>query len=238
MITSRLEQPTPVRTVDEHASQVLASDLIEHLPSVEPLPVKYAFLKRALDIVFSAIFLELAFIPMLLIALVVKLTSKGPAFYTCERIGLGGKPFKFLKFRTMRVDADDHLHKLLEHNEKDGPIFKMEEDPRVTPIGAFLRKYSLDELPQMIHVFTGKMTLVGPRPPLRREVMEYTPGNLGRLSVKPGLTCYWQVNGRSDLSFEQWMEMDQQYIRDMSFWTDLKILAKTPLAVLSGRGAY
>jgi len=237
MITSRLGEAI-VDKYEEEVAAVALDSAFGRLPVVEPLHVKHAAAKRALDIVFAALFLTIALVPMLIVALLVKVSSRGPVFYSSERIGLGGKPFKFLKFRTMRVDADDHLHMLLEHNEKDGPIFKMEADPRVTPIGAFLRKYSLDEVPQMIHVLTGQMTLVGPRPPIRREVMLYDAECLSRLSVKPGLTCYWQVQGRSDLSFEKWMELDAKYLQDMSFWTDLKILSQTPIAVISGRGAY
>jgi lipopolysaccharide/colanic/teichoic acid biosynthesis glycosyltransferase len=237
MITSRLNdaalgEAEPVRA----AAFVDAVPAIAH--QVAPRRVSYAFAKRFLDIIFASVFLAIFALPLLLVALLVKLTSRGPAFYVSERVGLGGQRFKFYKFRTMRVDAEEQLHELLAHNEKDGPIFKMEQDPRVTPIGAFLRKSSLDEVPQMIHVLTGKMTLVGPRPPVPREVEFYSCEEWQRLSVKPGLTCYWQIQGRSDLDFETWMELDRKYIEEMSFWTDLKILAKTPIAVLSGRGAY
>lgn len=237
MITSRLNDA--VASEPEEVGAVAYLDAIPATPPrVEVRRVPYAFAKRMLDVVFSAVFLAIFAVPLILIALLVKLTSHGPAFYVSERVGLGGKRFKFYKFRTMRIDADERLRDLLQHNEKDGPIFKMESDPRVTPIGAFLRKFSLDEMPQMIHVLTGKMTLVGPRPPLPREVSFYSEDEWTRLSVKPGLTCYWQIQGRSDLDFETWMELDRKYIDDMSFWTDLKILAKTPVAVISGRGAY
>jgi lipopolysaccharide/colanic/teichoic acid biosynthesis glycosyltransferase len=138
----------------------------------------------------------------------------------------------------MYVDADRRLAELMHHNEKDGPIFKIKDDPRITPIGRFLRKFSLDELPQLVHVFSGTMSLVGPRPPLSREVDHYDNFALQRLSIKPGLTCYWQILGRSDLSFDAWMELDHRYIREMSLWTDLKILLKTPLSVFKGNGAY
>lgn len=239
MITSRLNdavvsEPEEVGTVAFLDARPAGSDKVD----VEVRRVPYAVAKRGLDIVFASVFLLIFALPLAIIALLVKFTSRGPAFYVSDRIGLGGQRFKFFKFRTMRVDADERLHEILHHNEKDGPIFKMEADPRVTPIGAFLRKFSLDEMPQMIHVLTGKMTLVGPRPPLPREVMFYTDDEMQRLSVKPGLTCYWQIQGRSDLDFETWMELDRKYISEMSFWTDLKILAKTPIAVISGRGAY
>ena len=144
----------------------------------------------------------------------------------------------FLKFRSMYPDADRRLTDLMADNEKDGPIFKIVDDPRITPLGRMLRRYSLDELPQLLHVFRGEMSMVGPRPPLRREVEQYGPEELLRLSVKPGLTCYWQIMGRSQLTFEQWMELDRHYIETMSFWIDIGILFKTPVAVLRGFGAY
>ncbi|HVL37883.1 MAG TPA: exopolysaccharide biosynthesis polyprenyl glycosylphosphotransferase [Fimbriimonadaceae bacterium] len=207
-------------------------------PSIRTRQVPYAPFKRFLDIVGSVILLVLLLPVYLLIALSVRLTSKGPVFYKCDRVGLGGRVFKFVKFRSMYVDADERLGALMQQNEKDGPIFKMKRDPRITPVGRFLRKYSLDELPQLVNVFKGEMSLVGPRPPLPREVEQYDDYAMQRLSVKPGISCYWQIMGRSDLSFQEWMDLDHRYIREMSFWTDLMILLKTPLAVLRGRGAY
>jgi lipopolysaccharide/colanic/teichoic acid biosynthesis glycosyltransferase len=205
---------------------------------VLPCRVRYAGAKRVFDLVLSSVGL-LVFFPLIcLIAVAVKLTSKGPVFYKSERIGHCGRPFMFLKFRSMYPDSDRKLAELMNNNEKDGPIFKITNDPRVTPLGRFLRKFSLDELPQLIHVFCGEMSMVGPRPPLRREVEQYGPDELCRLSVKPGLTCYWQIMGRSRLSFDEWMELDRQYIENMSFWTDIRILVKTPVAVLKGFGAY
>jgi len=144
----------------------------------------------------------------------------------------------FLKFRSMHTDAEARLEELRQQNEKDGPVFKIAKDPRIIPLGRFLRRSSLDELPQLIHVLMGQMTLVGPRPPIRHEVMQYDSEALERLSVKPGITCYWQIGGRSNLSFERWIELDRQYIRDMSLGTDLKILLRTPIAVFTGKGAY
>lgn len=138
----------------------------------------------------------------------------------------------------MHVDAEKRKVELLALNEHSGPIFKMKRDPRITPIGRFLRKYSIDELPQLFSVLRGDMSLVGPRPPILSEVATYGPDEVERLRVKPGLTCYWQIMGRSDLSFERWMELDRDYVRDNSFWLDLKILVRTPEAVIKGRGAY
>lgn len=215
------------------------SDVAFPLPMpVTPRKVPYAFAKRVFDIVVSAIALLLLLPLFVIIAIVVKLTSPGPVFYKSTRLGLCGRPFTFIKFRSMQVNADQLLPDLKKFNEKDGPIFKMKGDPRVTPVGRFLRKYSLDELPQLYSVLIGDMSMVGPRPPIPSEVMEYDEYAMQRLSVKPGVTCYWQVMGRSRLSFEEWMDLDHRYLREMSFWTDLKILLKTPLAILRGDGAY
>ena len=205
---------------------------------VEPAPVSYAFAKRALDIVGAAIILLLLLPVFIVLALAIKLTSTGPVFYRSTRVGLCGRPFTCIKFRSMRPDADKLIQMLQAENEKDGPIFKMKNDPRVTPIGRFIRRYSLDELPQLWSVLVGDMSLVGPRPPIPREVEQYDAFCAERLRVKPGITCFWQVMGRSHLSFQEWMELDQKYIREMSFWTDLRILLKTPLAVLRGDGAF
>jgi len=205
---------------------------------VTPKEVEYASLKRLLDIIGSIILLTLLLPFYIICILAIKTTSPGPVFYSSRRVGLGGRTFKFVKFRSMYTDADKRLNLLLDKNEKDGPIFKMESDPRVTPIGRFLRKYSLDELPQIVHVLTGQMSLVGPRPPLPREVALYDQYALERLSVKPGLTCYWQICGRSRLTFEEWMKLDHKYMEEMNIWTDLKIIAKTPICVLKGDGAY
>ncbi len=198
----------------------------------------YRFSKRVLDLVGTTLILIVLSPVILIVMAAVKLHDRGPIFYKSTRIGLCGAPITFWKVRTMVVDADRMLEKLREQNEKDGPIFKMKDDPRVTPIGRVLRRLSLDELPQFLSVLTGEMSLVGPRPPLPHEVLQYKPQDLERLRVKPGITCYWQVMGRSDLTFEQWMELDRRYIRDMSFWLDLKLLCKTPFAVLKSSGSY
>lgn len=205
---------------------------------VRPRLVVYRIQKRFLDIM-GAAFLILAFLPLFaLIALLVKATSRGPIFYVSQRVGLGGKVFNFYKFRSMYIDADKRRAELEANNEKDGPIFKMKRDPRITPLGRILRKFSLDELPQIFSVLNGDMSLVGPRPPLVQEVERYSDFELERLAIRPGLTCYWQIMGRSDLSFEEWMRLDHRYMREMSFWNDLAILVKTPAAVIAGKGAY
>lgn len=199
--------------------------------------VSYGVWKRAFDFTFSFFMLCLLSPIMLLIALAVKLTSPGPVFFRQVRVGRRGKHFRLIKFRSMCVNAEA-LRKEIEHlNEADGPVFKIKRDPRITPVGAFLRKYSLDELPQFINVLVGQMSVVGPRPPLPLEVEQYGERELRRLSVKPGLTCLWQICGRNDVNFDQWMEMDIQYLNTMSFQEDLRIVLKTIPAVLTGRGA-
>ncbi|HET6644492.1 MAG TPA: exopolysaccharide biosynthesis polyprenyl glycosylphosphotransferase [Fimbriimonadales bacterium] len=210
----------------------------EYAVRIPQVRVTYAFWKRVLDIV-GSIFLILLLSPVLIaIALLVKLTSPGGIIYRSPRVGKGGAIFPFLKFRSMYKDADGKLAALLEKNEKDGPIFKMKHDPRITPVGRVLRKYSLDELPQLFNVLRGEMSLVGPRPPIPREVDQYDEKSFVRLSVTPGITCLWQICGRSDTSFQEWMALDTLYVEQMSFWLDLKILLKTPTAVLRGDGAY
>ena len=201
-------------------------------------PSTYLRVKRLLDIVGSAILLLLLFPVFLVIAIWIKFSSKGPIIYRSERIGLDGEPFLFPKFRSMVIGADEKLSELLEENEKDGPIFKMKKDPRITPIGRFIRKSSIDELPQLFCVLRGEMSLVGPRPPIRREVEQYDEMAMRRLSVKPGMTCYWQIMGRSDLTFTKMVELDLKYVEEMGIRTDLKIIWRTPIAVLTGKGAY
>ncbi len=219
-----------------HRTIAMPKGLVEL--QVQTLSLPYAFWKRVLDLLVASVLCILLLPLFLLIALLVKITSRGPIIYMCKRAGIGGQTFRFVKFRTMYVDADKRLENLLEQNEKDGPIFKMKEDPRITPIGRFLRRTSLDELPQLLNVIRGTMSLVGPRPPLPREVEQYDSFAAYRLSVKPGMTCYWQIMGRSNLSFEEWMQLDHKYIDEMSFWTDLKILCKTPAAIFRAEGAY
>jgi len=174
---------------------------------------------------------------MLITAMVVKLGSRGPVFFKQTRSGLNGRTFKLYKFRTMGADAEHNKDALTHRNEMSGPVFKIADDPRVTQIGRFLRKYSIDEIPQFINVLRGEMSLVGPRPPLPKEVSEFDPWQHRKLSVKPGVTCLWQVNGRNQIDFEEWMRLDLEYIDNWSLWLDAKILAKTIPAVLKGSGS-
>ena len=197
------------------------------------------FLKFSLDVFLSLILLILLSPLFLLTGMIIYISDPGPIFYVAPRVGLNGKPFGFLKFRSMYRNADKLKDKLLELNDSQGGvIFKMKNDPRVTRIGKLIRRYSIDELPQLINVLKGDMSLVGPRPPLPREVFEYTLEDRKRLHVKPGITCLWQVKGRSDIPFDQQVKLDMQYIRSQSLWKDLKILFQTIPAVISGKGAY
>lgn len=175
----------------------------------------------------------------LVCAAVIRLESPGPVIFKQKRIGRDGRPFNFYKFRSMYIDAGQRRQELLKANEsKDGVIFKMQKDPRVTRFGRFIRKFSIDELPQLFNVVVGDMSLVGPRPPLPSEVAEYTLEDRKRLMVKPGITCIWQVSGRSDIPFRQQVALDKEYIMSRSLWRDLWILLKTVPAVLTGKGAY
>ena len=194
--------------------------------------------KRLVDIVGSGSLL-LATSPLLgAIALAVKLSTPGPVFYRWQVVGQGGHPFTGYKFRTMVVNADELKAQLAAANEMTGPVFKMRDDPRITPIGRFLRKYSLDELPQLWSVLKGDMSLVGPRPPLQTEYAQFTDWQKQKLSVKPGMTCLWQVSGRNDIrDFDEWVRLDLDYIRNWSLWLDLKILVETIPAVIRARGA-
>ena len=197
-----------------------------------------AFLKRALDIGLTGLGLLLISPLLLLIALLVKLTSPGPVFYTQERIGLDGKSFRMFKFRSMIAEADQVFLELESKSEVAGHLFKMKADPRVTPLGRFMRRFSLDELPQLLNVLLGQMSLVGPRPPLPREVVKYNAWHLKRLRVRPGITGPWQVSGRSHLPFDDMVRLDIYYIENWSLWLDLKILLRTVPVVLTGLGAY
>jgi len=194
--------------------------------------------KRVFDFVGASVLL-LAFSPiLLLVAALLKLTSAGPVFFFQERIGYNKRRFRIYKFRTMVQGAEKLIGQLEEFNEVSGPVFKIKNDPRITPVGRFLRRSSIDELPQLINVLKGDMSLVGPRPlPVRDYAGFNEDWQRRRFSVRPGITCLWQVNGRSSITFEQWMKLDLQYMDEWSLWLDLKILARTIPAVLRGSGA-
>ncbi|MDD5455788.1 MAG: sugar transferase [Candidatus Margulisbacteria bacterium] len=204
-----------------------------------PIKHRLILIKYALDKIFT-FFSLIVFIPFLFIpiAIILKLTSSGPIIFSQERVGLNGRRFKMYKFRTMIENAEDLLEGLRDRSEVDGPTFKMKDDPRITPFGKFLRRFSLDELPQLLNVLKGDMSIVGPRPPIPSEVERYENEFRRRLSMKPGLTCLWQISGRSDVDFKTWMDMDMKYIDAWTLIGDLVIIVKTIPAVFSRKGAY
>lgn len=208
------------------------------LPVSEPPGAFYFYSKRATDVAAAATLLLVLFVPMLMVALLIVLEDGGPIFYYQTRVGRNGNHFKFYKFRSMVRNADALKAQLETQNEADGPIFKMEKDPRVTRIGRWIRRYSVDELPQLLNVLRGEMSLVGPRPHLPKEVALYSERQQERLTVQPGLLCFREVFGRSKMTFEEWIELDLLYIRHRSLRTDLRIMLRTIPAVLKGEGAY
>lgn len=195
--------------------------------------------KRGLDIGVSGIMLLLLLPFLLLIALVIRIESPGSPFFAQTRVGRWGKPFKMYKFRSMVTNAEALFNELKDQNESQaGVIFKIKKDPRITRVGAFIRKTSIDELPQLWNVFKGDMSLVGPRPAIPREVAEYTLDDRRRLDAVPGITCIWQVSGRSNIDFAGQVRLDSRYVESRSFWLDVVLLLKTIPAVLFGKGAY
>lgn len=198
----------------------------------------YRAIKRTMDVVIAGILLVLSMPLLLLIAFLIKITMPGPVIFSQKRAGKNGVTFDLLKFRSMIIDAESARTALEKHNEAEGPVFKIKNDPRVTKLGSFLRKFSIDELPQLWNVLKGDMSLVGPRPPLPGEVEKYAPWQQRRLEMRPGLTCIWQVSGRNKIAFDDWMKLDLYYIDNWSIWLDIKILLQTIPAVLTGEGAY
>ena len=198
----------------------------------------YRFFKRLFDIILSALGLIILAIPFLILSIIIFIDSPGAStIYTQVRVGKNGRTFKFYKFRSMIPNAEKKLDELLNKNEMEGPVFKMKDDPRITRVGRFIRRSSIDELPQLYNVFKGNMSLVGPRPPLMREVSQYTDEQMLRVSIKPGITCYWQIQPkRNSLSFDEWLELDMKYIEERSLLTDVKILVKTVGAVFGMEG--
>jgi exopolysaccharide biosynthesis polyprenyl glycosylphosphotransferase len=199
----------------------------------------YYISKRAMDITGSIVGLALLSILLVLIAVLIKIEDpKGPIFFSQTRVGKNGKEFKMYKFRSMVSDAEEKLEDLLKYNEVSGAMFKMKDDPRITRIGTFIRKTSIDELPQLLNVLMGDMSLVGPRPPLPREVEEYTSYDKQRLLVKPGCTGIWQVSARNSVGFEEMVEMDLYYIQNRGLYFDLKIILKTVTVLLGSKNAF
>lgn len=211
---------------DEHVVTLFREQLLVQL-----------LVKRLIDAALSLVILIILLPAMAAVALLIKLTSPGPVLFVQNRVGMNQRQFRLYKFRSMVADAEDRKLDLEALNERDGPVFKINDDPRATRIGRFIRRTSIDELPQLFNVLRGEMSLVGPRPPLPEEVKRYEWLFRKRLSVKPGITCIWQISGRNEVSFDKWMEMDHEYVENWSLWLDLKILLKTIPAVLLLRGA-
>jgi len=205
-----------------------------HLFAKKPI---YTFFKRFFDIVLSLVAIVVLSPLLLLTTLIVKFQDFGSAFFIQKRVGLNGKKFNMIKFRSMCIDAEEKIVELLDKNEATGPMFKMKDDPRITPFGKFIRKTSIDELPQLFNILFGDMSIVGPRPALPREATQYEQSHKLRLLVKPGLTCYWQVSGRSKLGFEKQVELDKKYIKNRCLILDFVLILKTIPAVIKHDGA-
>ncbi|MBD7911783.1 sugar transferase [Clostridium sp. Sa3CVN1] len=201
------------------------------------IDIRYAFFKRLIDIVCSFLGIIVLSPILLIVAIAIKLESKGAAIFVQDRVGFRGKEFRMYKFRSMVVDAEELKDKLKDKNEMNGPMFKIKKDPRVTKVGSFIRRTSIDELPQLINVLKGEMSLVGPRPSLPGEVKEFELWMMERFSVKPGLTCYWQVSGRNDIGFYEWMELDVKYAREKSILGDIKLIIRTFLLLFGDKHA-
>ncbi|MCW6074343.1 sugar transferase [Clostridium sporogenes] len=199
--------------------------------------IMYFVIKRIVDLLGSIIGLILLSPILIIIAITIKLDSKGPVFFIQERVGKDGQVFSMYKFRSMVIDAEEKLFGLKDKNEMSGPMFKMKDDPRITKVGKFIRKTSIDELPQLFNVLKGEMSLVGPRPNLPREVIKFTDYQKDKLLVKPGLTCYWQVTGRNNIDFEEWIELDIKYIKERNTWTDIKLIFKTVRVLFGDKNA-
>jgi len=219
---------------------IVEHDQVEELVQTDEMGENrmYAIIKRFIDIS-VAIALFVLFLPLIpVVTILIKLDSPGAILYKQKRIGKGGKEFDFFKFRSMVDGAENVIGALRPLCGMDGPVFKLKEDPRITPVGRFLRRSSLDELPQLINVLRGEMSVVGPRPNLPSEVSHYLPWQRKRLGVTPGITCFWQIAGRSHIGFQEWMRLDLEYIRQRSLKTDLMIMLKTIPAVIARKGAY
>ncbi|WP_288222116.1 sugar transferase [uncultured Clostridium sp.] len=200
--------------------------------------IVYSIFKRTMDIFGSFIGIILLSPVFLIVAILIKLDSKGKVLFSQRRVGLNGKEFEIYKFRSMVEDAEELKKLLKDKNEMSGPMFKIKEDPRITKVGKFIRKTSIDELPQLLNVLKGEMSLVGPRPSLPSEVKNFEPWMLKRLEVKPGLTCYWQVSGRNNISFNEWMELDIKYVNEGNILLDIRLIFKTIFLLFGDNNAY
>ena len=230
----------PILEFDDRALRLLHEGVAETLKYSKIIPAGgklYEFAKRSFDIVASACALTVLAIPIGVIALIIYIDDKGNPFFSQVRLTKNGKPFRMYKLRTMCMDAEKRFAEVQKENQSDGLAFKSDDDPRITRVGGFLRKTSIDELPQLLNVLLGSMSIIGPRPPLPREVVLYTPEQMDRLLVKGGLSCICQTEGRSDMEFDKWVERDLDYIRTRSAGLDLKLMFKTVVAVIQRKGA-
>lgn len=237
-----MKHHSPLQQEGGTPSALSQSRVAIEIPAIDhealPETVAYRISRRLFDLVFGSLILLLVAPVVPLLVVMIRLDSHGPVLYRQARVGQGGKRFTFYKFRSMYTGSDRKLEELATLNEQTGPIFKMRDDPRVTPVGRFLRRSSLDEIPQILNVLRGDMSIVGPRPALPSEVAKYEPWQRRRLDARPGLTCLWQISGRSHIGFDEWMRLDLEYLRTRSLWTDIVILMKTIPAVMARRGAY
>jgi len=233
-ISLHIMQQSYLDDIQQNSKKTFDNSFITH----QTIPARYISLKlkEGFDILFSAVIMVALFPIFALIAILIRCQDKGPVFFKQERIGLNGRRFICYKFRSMVVNAEQLIDELKDQNESDGPTFKIKDDPRITKLGKILRKTSMDELPQFYNVIKGEMSVVGPRPPLLSEVKQYERSQLRRLSMKPGITCKWQVWGRNEVSFEEWMKMDLEYIDRWSLWLDFKIMFATIGVVLKANG--
>ena len=224
-----------MQTVLEKETAIQAEEKVYIKPPEKPV---YEFCKRIFDVVMCSFALIVLSPLFLVIAILIKLEDGGNIIYGSTRLTKYEKEFQMYKFRSMRVDADKYLDELMDQNEMTGPVFKIAKDPRITKIGHFIRKTSIDELPQLVNILKGDMSIIGPRPPLPREVAQYTPYQMHRLDVKTGLACYHEAYGRSDNpDFDEWVEQDLRYIQERSMWVDIKVILMTIKVVLTGKGA-
>ncbi len=198
----------------------------------------YEICKRTIDIIGAGLGLILLSPIIAIVACAVKVTSKGPVFFSQKRVGKNGELFEMYKFRSMVVNAEELKENLEDKNEMSGPMFKIKDDPRITKVGKFIRKTSIDELPQLWNVLKGDMSLVGPRPSLPKEVEQFDNWMFKRLSVRPGLTCYWQVSGRNNIDFEDWMKLDCRYVDERNLWIDIKLIFKTVFVLFGDKNAH
>lgn len=198
----------------------------------------YKLIKRFMDVALSAAALIVLSPVFLITAIAIKCEDRGPVFFVQQRAGKDMKPFNMYKFRSMYINADEKMNEMMKDNEQTGHAFKIKNDPRITKVGKVIRRFSIDELPQLINIIKGDMSIVGPRPILTFQMEECNPYEKQRLIVQPGLTCYWQIGGRANIQWEEWVELDLDYIEDMGLWTDIKMIVKTIPAVFGSEGAY